>query len=148
MSTLWAIVRTVRSARHDWITFEIALSSDNICQIIFRISPWSTSCLLLSTLYRMDYTANIVLTCCSCMSVSLSTLAVASSMSTTFAGDSRALKVFGCHFVSLPIYPLVYNACYVISDMSFTVFVNDQIFLMIFFCVKAIDKIDPIDNRL
>ena len=41
----------------------------------------------------MDYTANIVLTCCSCMSVSLSTLAVASSISTTFAGDSSALKI-------------------------------------------------------
>ena len=41
----------------------------------------------------MDYTANIVLTCCICMSVSLSTLAVASSISTTFAGDSSALKI-------------------------------------------------------
>ena len=97
----------------------------------------------------MDYAANIVLTCCSCMSVSLSTLAVASSISTTFAGDSSALKILlRAILSSLQIYILVYNACYVISDMSFTVFVCEQIFLMIFSILKAVDKIDLIDNRL
>ena len=49
---------------------------------------------VVNTLSYGDYTADIVLTCCNCMSVSLSTLAVASSINTTFAGDSRALKTF------------------------------------------------------
>ena len=110
---------------------------------------WRVGCISQDTylLYRMDYTANIVLTCCSCMSVSLSTLAVASSMSTTFAGDSSALKIslvailFCCKYILLCTMPaMLFLTC-------LTVFVCEQIFLMIFSIVKAVDKIYSINNR-